>query len=50
MLEHAQSQGLPPESVDSIYLKGEQAIKEHLRRNGYDKSHGPGPIAYTMKD
>lgn len=37
MLAHAASQGLGPESVDSIYLRGDEALEEHLKRNGYDK-------------
>lgn len=37
MLAHAASQGLGPESVDSIYLQGDEALEEHMKRNGYDK-------------
>ncbi|ORY31054.1 hypothetical protein BCR39DRAFT_494260 [Naematelia encephala] len=44
MIQAAESKGLGPESVDSIYLKGEEAIKEHEKRNGYDKEIGPGGV------
>ncbi|KAH8901708.1 hypothetical protein GQ53DRAFT_851719 [Thozetella sp. PMI_491] len=37
MIKAAEDEGLGPESVDSIYLKGEDAIREHEKRNGYDK-------------
>ncbi|KAF8899531.1 hypothetical protein CPB84DRAFT_1847730 [Gymnopilus junonius] len=50
MLEHAQANGLPPSSVDSVYLQSNEAIKRHEERNGYDQPHGPGPIAYSKKD
>lgn len=33
-----------------MYLKGEDAILEHERRNGYDKSWGPNGVASSMKD
>ena len=44
MIKAAQDKGLGPESVDSIYLKGEEAIMEHEKRNGYDKDFGPGGV------
>lgn len=50
MLKHAEDQGLPRETVDSVYLQGDEAIKAHLKRNGYDKTHGPAPIVYNMQD
>jgi len=50
MLEHAKANGFPPSSVDSVYLQGEEAIRLHEERNGYDQPHGPGPIAYSRKD
>ncbi|ORY34298.1 hypothetical protein BCR39DRAFT_517536 [Naematelia encephala] len=50
MLADAERKGLPPSSVDSVYLKGEKAIEEHERRNGYDKAFGPNGVAQTMKD
>ena len=31
--------------MDSIYLKGDEAIAEHERRNGYDKAWGPTGVA-----
>jgi hypothetical protein len=36
--------------VDSIYLRGEEFIKEHEKRNGYDRSHGPGGLCLTPED
>jgi chorismate mutase len=44
MREAAVANGLDPESVDSIYVKGEAAILEHEKRNGYDKEYGPGGV------
>lgn len=45
----AVARGLPPDSVDSIYLQGEEAILEHERRNGYDKGWGPNGVQKTAK-
>jgi hypothetical protein len=36
--------------VDSIYLRGEEFIKEHEKRNGYDRPHGPGGLWLTPED
>lgn len=44
MIKAAEAKGLDRSSVDSIYLQGEEAIKEHERRNGYDKEYGPGGV------
>lgn len=44
LIAAAEEKGLSAESVDSIYLKGEDAITEHERRNGYDKAYGPGGV------
>ena len=44
MIAEAKRKGLGPESVDSVYLKGDEAILEHERRNGYDKPWGPGGV------
>ncbi len=44
MIAAAKSKGLGPESIDSIYLKGEEAIREHEMRNGYDKPRGPAGV------
>jgi len=44
MLEEAAAKGLPASSVDSVYLKGEEAIKEHEKRNGYDAEWGPNGV------
>lgn len=44
MIAHAKSKGGSERDVDSIYLKGEEAILEHERRNGYDKSVGPNGV------
>lgn len=40
MIADAEAKGLGVESVDSVYLKGEEAIREHETRNGYDKNPG----------
>jgi hypothetical protein len=50
MIAAAEAKGKGKESVDSVYLKGEEAIREHERRAGYDLAHGPGGIAHTMDD
>jgi hypothetical protein len=50
MIAAAAAEGLGRDSVDSIYLKGEEAIREHERRAGYDLVHGPGGIAHTIED
>jgi hypothetical protein len=44
MLADAKRRGLGPDSVDSVYLKGEEALREHEWRNGYDKAAGPGGL------
>jgi hypothetical protein len=44
MVAEARREGLGPEAVDSVYLKGEEAIREHERRNGYDREVGPGGV------
>jgi len=44
MLADAKAKGLGPESVDSVYLRGDEAIKEHEKRNGYDKPWGPNGV------
>lgn len=44
MRDAAVAKGLDPNSVDSIYVKGEAAILEHEKRNGYDKEYGPGGV------
>ncbi|KZT51166.1 hypothetical protein CALCODRAFT_443460 [Calocera cornea HHB12733] len=49
MIAHAKSQGLGPESVDSIYLRGDDAIKEHQRRNGFNLPHGPNKFPDGVK-
>jgi hypothetical protein len=36
--------------VDSVYLRGEEAILEHEKRNGYDKAFGPNGVAAQEKD
>lgn len=47
MIKHSNETGEP---VDSVYLRGEEAVLEHERRNGYDKSWGPTGVAATMSD
>ena len=44
MLADAESRGLGPESVDSLCLRGDEAIREHERRNGYDQALGPNGV------
>ena len=39
MIRAAEAKGLTADSVDSVYLRGDEAILEHERRNGYDKSY-----------
>lgn len=50
LLADARARGVPESEVDSVYLRGEEAIAEHERRNGYDKSWGPNGVAATMRD
>lgn len=38
------------DNVDSVYLRGEEALAEHERRNGYNLAFGPGGVALTMAD
>ena len=45
MIAAAQAKGLGADSVDSVYLRGEEEIREHERRNGYDRVAGPGSNA-----
>lgn len=49
MLADAKSKGLPPESVDSVYLKGEEELKVHERRNGYDLEWGPNGVIGVLE-
>lgn len=44
MIAAAEARGGPADDVDSVYLRGEEAIKEHERRNGYDKAYGPNGV------
>lgn len=44
MIAHAKAQGGSEADVDSVYLKGEEAILEHEKRNGYDKGFGPNGV------
>jgi hypothetical protein len=39
MIKAAEAKGLTADSVDSVYLRGDDAILEHERRNGYDKKY-----------
>ena len=50
MLAAAAARGERPESVDSVYLRGEEAIKEHERRNGYDKEWGVNGVQRMAGD
>jgi len=44
----AKKKGLGPESVDSVYLRGEEAVREHERRNGYDRPWGVNGVQKVM--
>jgi hypothetical protein len=51
MIVAAAKDGKDASAVDSIYLQGEAAIREHERRNGYDKEIGPtGVVTDVLKD
>ena len=50
MIAAAAAKGLPSSTVESLYLKGADVIREHERRNGYDRPHGPGGISETSQD
>ncbi len=50
MIKAAEANGLGPESIDSIYLKGPEAVLEHEKRNGYDKEFGPGGVIRRTAD
>ncbi|WOO78408.1 uncharacterized protein LOC62_02G001955 [Vanrija pseudolonga] len=48
MIADAEARGLDASAVDSVYLRGEDAVKEHERRNGYDKEIGPTGVVRNM--
>lgn len=48
MIADAEARGLDASAVDSVYLRGEEAVKEHERRNGYDKEIGPTGVVRNM--
>lgn len=50
MIQSAASKGLPASSVESLYVKGEDVVREHEKRNGYDRPHGPGGVCVSSKD
>ena len=50
MIAAATARGEGPESVDSVYLRGEEAIREHERRNGYDKEWGVNGVQQKAGD
>jgi hypothetical protein len=50
MISAAKLKGLGENSVDSVYLKGEEAILEHEKRNGYDKAFGRNGVERWMGD
>lgn len=45
MIADAEAKGGSATDVDSIYLRGEEAILEHERRNGYDKEIGDSGVS-----
>lgn len=44
MIADAESNGRSAQDVDSIYLRGDEAILEHERQNGYDKEFGESGV------
>jgi len=50
MIAAAKARGLPPESVGSIYQGTEEEIREHEKRNGYDKPWGPKGVQLIQSD
>lgn len=48
MIAAAEAKGGSAADVDSVYLRGEEAIMEHERRNGYDKEFGEGGVSQTQ--
>lgn len=44
MLAAAKARGLGSESVTSVYLRGEEAMRNHERRNGYHLPVGPNGV------
>jgi hypothetical protein len=50
MAEFAKQNGLDPKTIDSVYLKGEEAIREHERRNGYDLDYGPNGVMSSQQE
>lgn len=44
MIADAEAKGGSAKDVDSIYLRGQEAILEHERRNGYDKEFGESGV------
>jgi len=48
MIKDAEAKGLGPDSVDSVYLKGKEALLEHERRNGLDKPIGPTGVQESV--
>lgn len=50
LIAAAKAKGLDVSSVDSVYLRGDEAIREHERRNGYDKAFGRNGVERWMGD
>jgi hypothetical protein len=50
MVEHAVANGLDVSSIDSVYLQGEEALREHERRNGYDLEYGPNGVMSAQQE
>jgi hypothetical protein len=48
MIAAAEAEGGSAADVDSVYLRGEEAILEHERRNGYDKEFGESGVSQTQ--
>jgi hypothetical protein len=48
MIVAAEARGGNVANVDSVYLRGEDALREHERRNGYDKDFGECGVSQTQ--
>ena len=50
LIAKAKAGGQSIDSIDSIYLRGEEAILEHERRNGYDLEYGPNGVMSSQQE
>jgi hypothetical protein len=49
MIAHARQNRLSFDSVENVYLKGNGAIKEHNKRNGYGLQLGPNGMMSSQQ-